>query len=267
MLKKSVHIDLIYTELPYEERFAAAKRDGFDAVEFYIEGWENKDLKKIKQLLKDNDLVMSAATGATPYSMCNPAEREQYLNHIKKLIAAAKEIDCPMLMVHTNLLDPATNYAAKVLPEEYTSITKLCAIYDVLKTIAPWGEEAGIQFVVEPLSDIAHPGYFVHDTKTCVDLVRAVGSPNVKVLYDAYHMYMEEGNISATLPKYINDIGHIHIADTPGRHEPGTGDINYHNVLKTIDSLGYDGYVAFEFYPIESSEKAVKAIWDTCGDL
>ena len=94
-----------------------------------------------------------------------------------------------------------------------------------------------------------------------------VGSPNVKVLYDAYHMYMEEGNISATLPKYIKDIGHIHIADTPGRHEPGTGDINYHNVLKTIDSLGYDGYVAFEFYPIENSEKAVKAIWDTCGDL
>lgn len=260
MFQKSIHIDLIYTELPYEERFAAAKRDGFNAVEFYIEGWESKDLHRIKQLLDENGLVMSAATGATPYSMCNAAEREQYLAHIKKLIAAAKQIDCPILMVHTNLLDPATNYAAKVLPESCTYISKICSLYDVLKTIAPWGAEAGITFVVEPLSDAAHPGYFVHDTKTCVELIRAVNEPNVKVLYDAYHMYMEEGDISQTLDQYIGDIGHIHVADVPGRHEPGTGDINYRNILNHIASLPYDGYVAFEFYPKESSEQAVKAI-------
>ena len=82
MFKKAVHIDLMYTELPYEERFAAAKADGFNAVEFYIEGWEDKDLPRIKQLLDENGLVMSAATGATPYTMCDPLQRDDYINHI-----------------------------------------------------------------------------------------------------------------------------------------------------------------------------------------
>lgn len=266
MFKKAVHIDLIYTELPYEERFAAAKKDGFDAVEFYIEGWEDRNLPRIKQLLEENDLKMSAATGAVPYSMCDPAQREDYLKSIQKLLRAAKQIDCPMLMIHTNLLDPETNYAAKVLPQDYSYETKICAIYDVLKTIAPWGEEAGIHFVVEPLSDFAHPGYFVHNTRLCADIVRAVGSPYVKVLYDAYHMYIEEGKLSETITKYIDVIGHVHIADSPGRHEPGTGDINYRNLLKTLASLPYDGYVAFEFYPAKNSKRAVQAIYDVTSE-
>lgn len=260
MFKKAVHIDLMYTELPYEERFAAAKADGFNAVEFYIEGWEDKDLPRIKQLLDENGLVMSAATGATPYTMCDPLQRNDYINHIRKLVEACKVINCPMLMCHSNLLDPETNYAAKVLPYDYSDTRKVCAMYDVLKTIAPICAEAGVSVTLEPLSDLAHPGYFMHDFKICADIIRAVNEPNIKGLFDCYHMYIEEGNLSADLEKYIDVIGHVHVADAPGRHDPGTGDINYANVLKTLSKLPYDGYVAFEFYPIDGTPKAIEAI-------
>ena len=267
MIKKAVHIDLIYTEYPYEERFRKAKEDGFDAIEFYIEGWENKDLDRINQLLKENDLVMSAATGATPYSMCDPSERDDYLNYLKKLIAAAKKINCPILMCHSDCLDPALDYAAKIPAEQHSEEAKICAMFDILKTAAPWVEEAGITIVVEPLSQFAHPGYSLHNSRLCTEMIKAVNSPNIKVLYDCYHMYIEEGRLSETITRDFDYIGHIHVADSPGRHDPGTGDINYHNVLKTIDSLGYQGYVAFEFYPIDGSAKAVDAIRKVCEGL
>lgn len=260
MFKTSVHIDLLYTEYPYPERFAAARRDGFQAVEFYIEGWENKDLHRIRELLDENGLVMSAATGATPFSMCDPLQKNDYINHIKKMLEACRVIGCPMLMCHSDLLDPETNYAAKVLTNHYSSARKFCAMYDVLKIIAPLAAQDGVTITVEPLSQLAHPGYFLHDFSTCVDLIRAVDEPNVKCLFDCYHMYIEEGNLSETLKKYIDDIGHVHVADSPGRHEPGSGDINYRGVLKTLSELPYDGYVAFEFYPSGSTADAITAI-------
>ena len=260
MYKTSVHIDLMYTELPYEERFAAAKKDGFDAIEFYVEGWEDKDLPRIRQLLEENEIAISAATGATPFSMCDPLQKDDYVGHIRKLVAACKVIGCPMLMCHSNLLDPETDYAAKVLPYDYSYTTKISAMFDVLKTIAPICAEAGVTVTLEPLSELAHPGYFMHDYEICADLVRAVNEPNIKGLFDCYHEYIGNGNLSASLTKHIDTIGHVHIADSPGRHEPGTGDINYRNVLKTLAQLPYDGYVAFEFYPTGSTADAIGAI-------
>ena len=192
--------------------------------------------------------------------MCDPLQKEDYVNHIRKLVEGCKVIGCPMLMCHSNLLDPETNYAAKVLPHNYSYATKVCAMFDVLKTIAPICAEAGVTVTLEPLSELAHPGYFMHDFATCADIVRAVNEPNIKGLFDCYHEYIERGSVSASLVKHIDAIGHVHVADAPGRHEPGTGDVNYRNVLKTLAGLPYDGYVAFEFYPTGSTADAVKAI-------
>ncbi|MBR2189954.1 MAG: TIM barrel protein [Eubacterium sp.] len=260
MFKKAVHIDLMYTELPYWERFAAAKRDGFDAVEFYKEGWEEKDLGRIKEESEKNDIAISAATGANPNSMCCPDEKDAYIEFAIKLINAAKEIGCPQLMCHSDCLDPTTNYAAKKLSKDYSLIEKSANMVEILKTLAPIAREAGVLITLEMLSDFAHPGYFLHDTKTAVELIKAVNEPNVKILYDAYHMYIEEGKISDQVSKYIDYIGHFHVADSPGRHDPGTGDMNYKNILKNLAEAGYEGYVAFEFYPIDGTPKAVEAI-------
>lgn len=176
---------------------------------------------------------------------------------------AAKKIGCPQLMCHSDCLDPSSAYAAKKLSKEYSADEKRENMIEILKTLAPIAQEAGILITLEMLSDFAHPGYFLHDTKTAVELIRAVDKKNVKILYDAYHMYIEEGKVSDQIRKYFEYIGHFHVADSPGRHEPGTGDINYRNILKNLAELGYDAYVAFEFYPINGTPKAIEAINQT----
>lgn len=263
MFKKSVHIDLVYTELPFEERFAAAKRDGFDAVELYW-GWEGRDLKQMKQLLDENDLKLSALSGDLPkdalISMCDPAQREIVLRSIESSINASKFLGNNVIIIHAEAIDNKPPYNAMTLTEDYSTGRKICAMYDILKTIAPMGEKAGIVFVLEPLSEIAHSGYLLKNVETCAQLVKAVGSPSIKILYDAYHEYLEEGKLFDSMAKYIDDIGLFHVADAPGRHEPGTGDVNWKNVLKRLNDLGYAGYVSFELYPESTTEKAVKAI-------
>ncbi|OXS79957.1 TIM barrel protein [Domibacillus enclensis] len=263
MLKRDIHIESIYTELPFEERLAAAKQDGFDFVEMW--GWEDKDLPQLKKLLDENELKLAAMSGDGPYSMCDPADKEKYLNYIQRSITAAKEVGCPVLVIHSDALEEWPQFA-KPMAAEYSYETRICAMLDVLKTIAPWAKEAGITFVLEALNvEKDHCGNFLTTTKTAVDLVAAVGSPNVKVLYDAYHMYLNEGKICETTEKYLPYIGHLHIADAPGRHEPGTGVINFPYFVEHLEKIGYEGSVGFEFYPKTDTSAAVKAV-NACFD-
>lgn len=258
MLKRDIHIESIYTELPFEERLATAKQDGFDFVEMW--GWEDKDLPQLKKLLDENELKLAAMSGDGPYSMCDPADKKKYLNYIQRSITAAKEVGCPVLVIHSDALEEWPQFA-KPMASDYSYEARLCAMLDVLKTIAPWAEEAGITFVLEALNvEKDHCGNFLTNTKTAVDLVAAVGSPNVKVLYDAYHMYLNEGKICETTEKYLPYIGHLHIADAPGRHEPGTGVINFTYFVEHLERIGYKGSVGFEFYPKTDTPTAVKAV-------
>jgi len=99
------------------------------------------------------------------------------------------------------------------------------------------------------------------------EMVRMINSPHLKLLYDVYHMQINEGRLCDTLGAYMDCIGHIHMADAPGRHEPGTGEINYANVLRRLDRLGYRGVIGCELFPAENTETAVKAImevWESC---
>lgn len=264
MLKRSINIEVIYKELPWAERFAAVKKDGFDFVEFW--GWEDKDLPEVRSLLDKNGVKLSVMSGDGPYSMCDPKTKKQYVDYIVRAVRAAEIVGCTSLVVHSDALEDEPKQHAKPLSGKYSHTTKLCAMFDVLKTIAPIGEEAGITFTLEALNTVKdHCGNFLNDTPTSADLAAAVGSENIKILYDAYHMYLDEGKICETIEKYINVIGYVHIADAPGRHEPGTGAINYRQVLKTLANIRYEQVVGFELYPLNGSELAIKAIKE-CSD-
>jgi hydroxypyruvate isomerase len=126
-----------------------------------------------------------------------------------------------------------------------------------VKELAPLAEAAGVTLVLEPLNiHVDHPGYFLNTSKTGIQLVREVASPNIRLLYDIYHMQVMEGNLIDTLTKNLDVIGHIHVADVPGRHEPGTGEINYGNVFAALRQAGYMGYIGMEFAPTGDSNKA-----------
>lgn len=263
MLKRAINIETIFTELPFYDRFQAVKDAGFDYVEFW--GWENKDLDRVNQCVKDAGLILSTFSGDGPFSMCDPTTQIEYINYITKSIEVAKKLNCHTLVIHSDALEDDPPYA-KPLSGSYSYATKICSMYEILKSIAPLGEGANITFVLEALNIyLDHIGNFLHDTKTSADLIHAVHSPNVKILYDAYHMYLDEGKLCETTRDYIKDIGYIHIADAPGRHEPGTGAINYNQFMNWLAKIGYPNVVGYELFPETNSAIAIQAI-HKCSD-
>ena len=135
-------------------------------------------------------------------------------------------------------------------------------IIKALKAAAPLVEGADIRIIVEPLNTIVnHKGYFLNTTPESVDIIREVGSPNVLILYDIYHQQITEGNIINNITNNIRYIGHFHVADVPGRKQPGTGELNYRNIFNAIRVTGFDGYVAFECGITEDVETVCKKMW------
>ena len=258
-MKFSVNIEVIYKELPFAERFAAAKRDGFDFVEIW--DWDSKNIDELVRLCEENKIEISCMGGDGPISLCDPAHEAEYLAYLQKSLQVAKKVGCKLLAVHSNELLPEPQQYAADLFTQYSDAEKTMAMYRTLAKAAPMAEEAGVTLCLEALNvETDHLGNFLRYTKDSAEIIRMVNSPNVKILYDAYHMYLNEGKIIETLRKYQPLIGCVHIADAPGRAEPGTGCINYRAVLQDMYSRGYDQMIAFELYPKNGSEAAVQAI-------
>ena len=117
--------------------------------------------------------------------------------------------------------------------------------------------EAGVTLLIEPLNETDFPEYALHRTAEALDIIKQVRHPQVKLQYDVYHAQMTEGNLINTLTNYLPDIGHIQIADVPGRHQPGTGEINYPAVLEVLKRLNYSGYVGLEYRPSNDTDSSL----------
>ncbi len=254
---KSLCIETLFTEFPFEQRFELAKKFGFDYIEFW--SWTDKDIEKIKHLCEKNNLKIASFSGDQNYSLIDCDQSTEYISFAEESIQTAKYLGCKYLVIHSNALGPE----GKVLNDygQKSTLEKIGAMLNTLKYLVPIAEKEKVTLVLEALNtEIDHPGNFLSNTKDAAELIQLVGSPFIKILYDIYHMQIMEGNLINTVNKYIKEIGYIHIADVPGRHEPGTGEINYSNVVKTLRNLNYQGFVGFELYPIKTSEDAAKII-------
>jgi hydroxypyruvate isomerase len=257
-MKKSVNIEVLYTECPWKERFAMAKKDGFDFIEFW--GWEDKNINELKKMTEENGIGISAMSGDGPLSMCDPINKKEYIAYIKQSLEIAEILNCSTLVIHSDSLKDSPQYA-KPLSRDYSFTEKILAMYKTMEEITLLAEKSGITFVLEALNTVKdHSGTFLNSTDLSSDLVRAIGSEKMKILYDVYHMYLNEGRVCETIEKHVDVIGYIHIADAPGRGEPGTGAINYRNVFEYIKKTGYDKVVGFELYPAHGTKDAISAI-------
>ena len=259
-MKCTACIETIFTELPWEERFGAAKRAGFDQIEFW--SWTDKDLGQIKRLAEDAGIGICGFNGDADFSLVDPTHKERYLEFLKRSLDAAVQIGAGSVIIHSNALGEGG-----VVVDHYTELSdtvKLCSMYDMLLEAAKLAEDSQITCNLEGLNITTnHVGNFLQTTQMAAEVIRLIGSPRVRILYDIYHMQLnDEGSICDTISTYLDAIGHIHIADVPGRHEPGTGEINYKNVIRHLEKVGYQGYVGCELFPLNSSEEAVKAIMD-----
>ena len=246
MLRLSVCIEALFTKMPYPERVKKSAELGAPAFEFW--GWSNKNLDEIKQAEDDAGIELATFSCEVGSPLVEAGNRETIIDGTKRSIEAAKKLDCQRLLVTTgNELEGVSR------AEQHKNIV------EHLKAISGLFEDAGMILNLEPLNILVnHKGYYLYTSEEGFEIIDEVGSPNVKLLYDIYHQQITEGNLIATIEANINKIGHFHIADVPGRHEPTTGEINYGNVFKKIAELDYDGFVGMEFWPIRPDEEAVK---------
>jgi hydroxypyruvate isomerase len=247
-IKLSVCIDMILTELPFLERMERVKRLGYPAFEFWE--WKNKDVDAI--LRKKNELGLEIATmmGAGWKQLNTEDARKTFVAEIQASIAAAKRLGSKTLIVTTGLEDKRISRA-----EQHASYVAS------LKAAAPLAEQAQLTLVLEPLNTkVDHPGYYLQTAKEGFEILDEVGSPSVKMLFDIYHHQIMEGNVIQDITKNISKIAHFHVADVPGRHEPGTGEINYANVFRAIAASGYQGFVGLEFKPSKTADEALREV-------
>jgi hydroxypyruvate isomerase len=256
-LAKCACIETLYTELPFLARFEAAKKDGFEFVEFW--SWTEKDLDAIKESASRANIKINGFNGGADFSLIDPDQKKNYLEFLKRSVDAAQKIGALSITILSNALD----VSGKVI-NDYTRLSgtvKKCSMFGALLECAEIAEKSGISMNLEALNVITdHVGNFLIHTSDAAEMTRLIGSPKLKILYDVYHMQLSEGNLCGNISAFIDQIGHIHVADVPGRHVPGTGEINYSHLFAYLEKLGYTGCVGYELFPKTTTAAAVKAI-------
>ena len=256
-LKRCACIDPMYAELPFLDRFQAARDDGFDSVEFW--SWADRDLGAVRAAAGRAGIGISGFNGDADFSLIDPAQKRDYLAFLHRSVAAAQKLGAHSLTIHSNALDSRGTVVNRC--DELSHTVKLCAMFDTLRDCAAIAEDSGIRMNLEALNITTdHVGNFLTTTRMAAELTRLVGSPMLKILYDVYHMQLNEGSLCDNIRTYGDQIGHVHVADAPGRHEPGTGEINFRSVFACLEDVGYNGLIGYELFPKTDTPAAVKAI-------
>jgi hydroxypyruvate isomerase len=243
MPKLAANLSMLFTEQPFLDRFASAAQCGFEAVECqfpyaYESGAlrEALDRHALSQVL--HNLPAGDWAGGERGIACHPDRQDEFRESVALAIEYARALDCPRLNCLAGVMPPGCE--RQLLDE--TLVTNL-------EYAAKQLDAAGLTLLLEPINTRDIPGFFVADTKHALDLLARVGAPNLRLQYDVYHMQVMEGDLAHTIERHIDKIGHVQIADNPGRHEPGTGEINYPFLLALLDKIGYEGWVGCEYRP------------------
>ena len=223
----------------FEENLDRVALAGYHHVELVGEfkKWSEDDYHRILARMQTLRISVDATSGVGP-GFADPSGGDAFLSALKDLIPAAKRLECKQII----LLSGKRIEGAPAGSQHTASIEALKRAADVLSS-------AGLVAVIEPIDRIENPTIYLDGVTEAFEIAKAVGSPNVKVLYDVYHEQREFGNLIEKFEAHIDQVGLIHIADVPGRHEPGTGEINYFNIYRKLAQLGYKGTIAMEFYP------------------
>lgn len=227
------------------ERNIAGARYGFKGVEQL--GWRGLDFAKARANLDECGVTSTAVVIESSnaeygkltswgHGMVWEDSREAFVNSFRETAAAAKALGIP------NIIATTGNERADISRAEQFDI---CV--GTLREMSKIAEAEGVLLVLEPVNVIVdHKGHYLVTTEEAVRMVKAVDSPNCKILFDIYHQQISEGNVIRNIRENIDLIGHFHIADNPGRKQPGTGELNYKNIFAAIKEAGYDRWLAFE---------------------
>ena len=246
----SVCINAVFGGMPLHEALEPIRACGAAAFEFW--SWEDADIDALCDAQEKTGL-RCAAMCARAVPLVDPARRAEYLDGLRASISVAKRLDCPSLIVTVGQERPGVSREA----QRDSIIEGLCVC-------APLAEDAGVTLVVEPLNTLVdHRGYFLARSDEAFGILRAVDSPNVRLLFDIYHQQITEGNLIANLTTNIGLIGHIHVAAVPGRGElTGENEIHYPSVFAALRRAGYAGAIGLEYFPRSDPESSLRRLFD-----
>jgi len=237
---------------PLEDRVRAAHAAGLSAAEFHL--WRDKDMGAIAAALDETGMVLTGVCVDPRRSIVDPAERAEMVAAVAETIAATAPLGKPPLIV-------ASGFRVEGLSEEEHFANAVAA----LKEAAAKAEEAGVMLLLEPLNTQLFAAMYLVSTKLGLDLVEAVGSPNLRLLYDVWHSAVMGEDMAEVLAGRAHLVAHVQYADMPDRKEPGTGTLDWAQVTGTLRDLGYEGAIGLECFPSLPAEESLKLARDTLG--
>jgi len=231
----------------FEEKLETAARAGLQSVELIGEyaAWTDADIARVKKTARSFGLGMDTLLGSPdwgkrPVSMVDPAHREAFLADVRNAIEYARKLEIPQIILMSgNAIEGRTH------DEQYASLL------EGAKRAGDLAADAKLSMIVEPLNSLVnHKGFFLNTCTEGLKLIREVDNPHVRLLFDLYHEQVQQGNVIHTLSEAAPDVAVFHVADNPGRNDPGTGEINYPNIYKAIQKTGFSGYLTMEYLPL-----------------
>jgi hydroxypyruvate isomerase len=261
-MKYSISLDMILPDVPFEKRVGVVAKEGFQYIEFW--GWKNRDIDALQRELKSNSVGVALFAGHRKSSTIDSRYHERFLKEIRESIDLAHKLDCQNIDVYSDeLLEGKTDVTPKIYPARASSLPYKKKFANLLKAMekgADLAEKEDVVLQLEALNLFDHPRYFLSKSETTLEVIRKVNNPHLKMLYDIYHMQISEGNITNTLLENLDNVGHIHVADVPGRHEPGTGELNYDFILGQLHEARFKGTVGFEYLAEKNDKSALQSI-------
>ena len=236
MIRFAANLSMLFTELPFAERFGAALAAGFEGVEFW---WPDEPVPRGFEVVLMNFDGGDVAAGERGIVNDGPRWRA----HVPEAVALARSLGCERMNALIGLDD------GRPRAEQLAGAGREVAF--AARAAAP------ITVLVEAINTLDHGPYLVSSTRAAATFVQAVGEPNVKLQYDVFHMTRMGEDVEAALREHIDGIAHVQIADHPGRGEPGSGSIDFEALFALLDELGYDGWVSAEYRPTGRTEDSL----------
>jgi len=253
-LKYSVSIKFMWSALPLPERARRAAGHGFDRVDLW--DWRGEDIDGLAAVCRETGLEIACIFGHSHSALCDPSQHDLVLEALSETVAVAERVGALQLSMFSDARGPD----GKFLPgPSLTHAQKRRACIDGLRRCVALVEGTGMELTLEAINTVFVPTYFLADFGASLEICREVDHPQVRVVFDAYHQQLVGGRLIDNLIDGLPWVGSVHIADVPGRSEPGTGEINFHSIRRVLVEHGYDRQVTFEVVPTGDPDAAVAA--------
>ncbi len=247
MPKFAANTSFLFTELDFLKRFDAARQAGFRAVEFHFPyPYEHAALEAAVKAAGVEVVLFNLPPGDWEKGergiACHPDRTAEFRDGVAKAIGYARTLKCPRV-----------NCLAGIAPKDADPERVRASLVENLRYAAAALAQESVTLVMEPVNPRTVPGFYLNTTRQALELIGAVGSANLKIQYDIFHMQIVEGDVAKTIEANLAHIGHVQFADVPDRHEPGTGEVNFDFLFDWLDRVGYAGWISAEYVPAKGT--------------